>query len=276
MKIRPQQSSNPAAILEGKFLSARLSAPAIGLILLASANRNVFGAMTTVSALNPTPPPPGVIDSPANVGNADFLTLSTATSAVATAFTNNTGGVIDWEPANGWVANAQNASSQTVSYGISQNGFLTITRTDSGNTFGPTTGGGTPTTSAVNYLGFSGSASPITLTFSQGLADWGMTELNRFASRTVTFSFTLADNTTINYAPQTQDPLANNSDANNWYGFQAPANNPLVQVSFTANGFVRFDDMAFIVSSVPEPTSLGLFGIGVLALAAYRRPFRRA
>jgi hypothetical protein len=79
MKIRPQQSSNPAAILEGKFLSARLSAPAIGLILLASANRNVFGAMTTVSALNPTPPPPGVIDSPANVGNADFLTLSTAT-----------------------------------------------------------------------------------------------------------------------------------------------------------------------------------------------------
>ena len=230
-----------------------------------SANITAFAAMTTVSALNPTPPPAGIVDSPANVGNANFITQSAMATAVANAFNNNTGGVIDWEPANGWVANTQNALSQTVSYGTSQSGLLTITRNDgAGNTFGPTTAGGSPTTSGVNYLGFSGSGSPVTLSFGTGLLDWGMTELNRFASRTVTFSFTLADSTVINYAAQTQDPLANNSDANNWYGFQASAANPLVGVTITANGFARFDDMAFIVAptAVPEPGSLALIGVG--------------
>jgi hypothetical protein len=240
--------------------------------LLTVATVHSFGAMPTVGVLNPNPPSAGIVDSPANVGNASFLTASSMAAAVATAFNNDLGGVIDWEPANGWSANSQNATFQTVSYGLSQANLLTITRTDSANLFGPTTGGGSPPTSGVNYLGFTGSGSPVTLTFSTGLTDWGMTQLNRFASRTVTFSFTLADNTVINYDAQTQDPSADNSDANNWYGFHASADNPLVQVSFTANGFVRFDDMAFIVASVPEPSSAALIGLGLtFGFATMRR-----
>lgn len=248
----------------------RLSTCAIVAALCAGAASDSLAAMSTVGILNPNPNSLVIVDSPANVGHANFLTQSAMSTLVANAFNNNSGGVIDWEPANGWIANSQNASSQIASYGLSQLNLLTITRTDSVNLFGPTTGSGSSTTSGVNYLGFTGSGSPVTLTFSTGLTDWGMTQLNRFASRTVTFSFTLADTTVINYAAQTQDPSANNSDANNWYGFHAPANNPLIQVSFTANGFTRFDDMAFVV--VPEPSVAALTGLGLtLVLPILRR-----
>lgn len=264
---RNQSSSSRAP---AKALATYLGATAA--LLLAGTTNSALAAMTTVGVLNPTPPVVGVVDSPNNVGNASFLKVATMTTAVANAFNNNTGGVIDWEPANGWVANAQNALFQTVSYGTAQSGLLTITRNDgAGATFGPTTAGGSPTTSGVNYMGLQ-TASPVTFTFSSGLTDWGMTQINRFASRTVTFSFTLADATVVNYAAETQDPLANNSAANNWYGFHAAASNPLVGVTFTANGFTRYDDMAFIVApTVPEPGNLAVLGLGALAGVLRRR-----
>jgi len=252
-------------IITKQTLKLTFCALASGLVLTSE-------AQTTVSALNPTPPVMGVVDSPNNVGNANFLTVANMTLDVANAFANNSGGVINWEAANGWTANAQNALFQTVSYGILQTSFLTITRTEGGvNTFGPTTGSGTTGTSGVNYLGLQ-SASPVTFSFSSGLTEWGMTQLDRSASRDVTFSFKLADNTVINYALQNQDPAGNNTGANNWYGFQASSANPLVQVSFIANGFTRYDDMAFIVA-VPEPAPLTVLGLGSLVgfLALRRR-----
>ncbi|MBC8096607.1 MAG: PEP-CTERM sorting domain-containing protein [Akkermansiaceae bacterium] len=238
------------------MLSIKPAACAAALAFLA-ANSDAYAA-TTVSALNPVTPGVGLQDSPNNAANPNFLSVATMTSAVATAFNNNSGGVINWDDSNGWVYGGQNALAQTVTYGVSQTGSLIISGL---TTFGPTTGSGTTGTSGTGYMGFQ-TASPNTLTFSTGLTDWGMTQLNRGASRTVTFSFTLADNSVINYAAETQDPTGLNTGAYNWYGFRASAANPLVKVSFTSNGFVRFDDMAFI--AVPEPSSTALAGMGAL------------
>ncbi len=73
----------------------------------------------------------------------------------------------------------------------------------------------------------------------------------------------------INFSLQNQDPNSDNSGPLNWYGFQAPEGNPLKQVTITANGFVRYDDMAFVV--VPEPSSMALAGLGLASLVALRR-----
>jgi hypothetical protein len=232
--------------------------------------------MPTVGVLNPTPPPPGIVNSPANALNPVFLSVGNMTLDVATAYANNKGGVIDWEGANGWIANGQNFVSQTNSYGTAHLNQLIITRIDTNPAalFGPTTLSGTPTTSGTNYLGFAGPASPVVLTFSKGLDSWGMTELNRGASRTVTFSFTLLNGTVINYAPQTQNPSGDNTAANNWFGISVNDLNPITTVSFTADGFVRFDDMAFIVSltPIPEPATSAILGLGSLVgIMALRR-----
>lgn len=231
--------------------------------LLACAQGAAFGA-STVGTLTANPPPVGIVDSPNNVGHANFMTLSAMSNAVGTAFANNTGGVIDWEGANGWVANGQNLNSHTVSYGVSQANSLSITLSNS-QTFGPTTLNNSPvTTSGTNYLGFQ-TGSPNRLDFSAGLTAWGIAQINRNASRDVTFSFILADGSIINYALQNQDPLGNGQGAFNWYGFQTSAANPLVGVSFIASGFTRFDDMAFIVAPVPEPSVAAILGLASLA-----------
>ena len=228
-------------------------------------------AQTTVGLLNPIPPGVGIVDSPANVGNANFITQASMASTVSTAFNSNLGGVINWQAANGWVNNLSN-TVQTVSYGTSQGNLLTITRNDGAlNFFGASSGGGTTGTSGAQYLAFNGTGSPVDLTFSTGLLDWGMTMLDRGASRTVTFSFTLADSTVITYNAETQDPAGNNTGAYNWFGFQASAGNPLVGVSLTANGFTRWGDMAFVVAPVPEPATMTMLGLGIGSLAVMRR-----
>ena len=227
-----------------------------------------FAQITTVGVLDPNPNGQTIQNSPANMGNANFVTLSTMSSLMTTAFANNTGGVMNFDNINGWPANGA-ALSYTISYGTSGSQSLIFGRNDGGggNTMGSTSGSGTTDVSSGQYLAFQSSGSPITLTFSQGLVDWGVTQLNRNSSRDVTLSFTLADSSVINYALQNQDPSGNNTGALNFYGFQTSAANPLMSVTITANGFTRYDDMAFIVAAVPEPGTLSLAIAGGLSLS---------
>ena len=179
---------------------------------------------------------------------------------------------MNFDSANGWAAG--NAASFTVSYGVDQTSLLTISRTDGGGNFGPTAGSSqSKQTSGDQILGIGGGSSPVTFTFSEGLDDWGITELDRQASRDVTMTFTLQGNTTIAYALQNQDPSGNNSGALNWYGVQASNDNPITKVSIVSNGFVRYDDMAFVVATPAlEPTTIAsmLGGLGMLALRRRR------
>lgn len=235
-------------------------------LLLAGGIAPVFGA-TSVGVLNPNPNGLIIVDSPNNVGHVSFLGQAAMSGLVGAAFNNNTGGVIDWEGNNGWIANGQNLAAHIVSYGTAQSSSLTISI--AAGTFGPTTLSGTLPTSGTNYLGFQANNVPNTLLFSSGLTAWGITELNRGASRDVTFSFTLLDNTVINFALQNQSGVGDL----NWFGVQASDLNPITKVSFIANGFTRFDDMAFIVSAtpIPEPGILALFGLGAIGLGIFRR-----
>lgn len=258
--------------MNSRTTNLHLGACAAAVTLCAGFASPAFAATpTTVGVLNPTPGIQTIVDSPNNVGNSYFLTQANMSLAVGNAFNNNQGGVINWDSANGWVSGV-NALSFTVSYGTSQSQLLTITRADGGgaNTFGASLPSGSPPTSGDQYLGFQNSGSPVTFTFDQGLSAWGITQLNRFASRDVTMSFTLADLTVISYSLQNQDPNSNNTGPLNWYGFQASDANPLMQVTIIANGFVRYDDMAFVVA-VPEPSSMALAGLGLAFLVVLRR-----
>jgi hypothetical protein len=226
-------------------------------------------AQSTVGVLDPNLHGQTLQDSPNNVGNANFVTEAAMSSVVATAFANNTGGVMNFDNASGWPVNTSQ-TSWTVSYGVSGTQSLIFARNDSGLQMGSTSGSGTTDVSGGQYLGFGGSA-PETLTFSQGLTYWGATELNRNASRTVTLSFTLADNSVITYSAQTQDPSGNNTGALNFYGFQASAADPIKSVTVNANGLVRWDDMAFVVAPVPEPGTMAVAAMGGAALLFFRR-----
>jgi hypothetical protein len=207
----------------------------------------------TVGVINPDAGPNGVtvVDSPANVGNAKFITVAAMGSLMTSKFADNTGGVINWDAAQGWF---DSGTSFSVAYGASKSKSLTISLAppvDGGapTLFGTSTGGGTTATSSSTYLAFgggSGAGTPVTFNFSEGLSAWGITQLARPGDRTVTMSFTLADTSVITYAP---DTVTDSSSTLNWYGIQFSSLNPIMSVTITSvGGLVRYDDMAFVVS----------------------------
>jgi hypothetical protein len=215
---------------------------------------NSVPVRATVGVINPDAGTNGltVVDSPANVGDANFLTVAAMGSLMTTEFTNNNGGVINWDAAQGWTGSA--TSFDTV-YGAGQAETLTISMAppvDGGapTAFGQGSGGGSTATSGPGtfmvFSGGSGAGTPVTFNFSKGLSAWGITQLARSGDRTVTMSFTLANASVITYAP---DTVTDSSTTLNWYGIQVSSANPIMSVTITSNGFVRYDDMAFVVSS---------------------------
>jgi hypothetical protein len=107
-----------------------------------------------------------------------------------------------------------------------------------------------------------------------GMAVWNFNEFNGFGVNTLNV---LASLDGINYNPIPGAPMQFAQGANS-----APEQAQLFSFSATA-AYVRFDtlttfqnaaglsEVMFTASSVPEPASLAMFGIGVAGLAGWRR-----
>lgn len=261
--------------LTGKLFSVLQKGCIVALALAAGVSGRVSGA-TTVGIMNPNPRALHIVDSPRNARHPNFVGQAEMSRLVTTAFQNNQGGVIDWENDNGWVANSPYMTSDLVTFGEAQRSLIGFS-VNEGMTFGPRTGNGTVgTTSGTNYLGFEGlntGGFQVTMSFSNGLTAWGATQLNRGVFQGLTLSFTLLDKTVIQFFDQTQDRWANNSGDLNWYGVQVSDLNPITKVNFYSTSLLRFDDMAFILSTtpIPEPGVGTLFAMGGLGLVTIRR-----
>ncbi len=104
---------------------------------------------------------------------------------------------------------------------------------------------------------------------------FGITVLSRAARDLgiVTAVATFTDNTTAVASRNIGAPGAALGDT--FYGFIAPTNLGIskVAISYTINGenSTSFDDLAFTSTVIPEPTSLGLLGLGVFMMLRRRR-----
>lgn len=213
----------------------------------------------------------GVYDE--NTGNTDTvdvvstgssLDLAQTQSLVATAFANNLGGVWNFDTAvtGEWEYGTQYTSFD-LTYGVSQSQTLGLSVTSG-------TGGITANNTAGNAISGAGQANLPGL----GSRVWTPgTALTMIAITTLDQGNTdrqgrlvakLQDNSTIStaFAAGTTDTL---------HVLTASAANPIVQFTWDVNatGYVRWDDLAFVV--IPEPSAALLGGMGLLLLLRRRR-----
>jgi len=207
-----------------------------------------------------------------SITSANVLDLATFQGLVSTAFTNGNGGVIDFEGA-----------SDSITSGDT---FTT-------NTFGGRTLSFTNTTGNLSIVGGSGGRLPISgssviggqidLNFNSfsltggdpadRLTHFGMTVLqrNQPVSFTVTATFSDLSTLTFNSESLRDSDLVPANAEDTFFGFVAPDNESITNVFIDSNNFTSYDDIGFIVTPVPEPSSTALLGLGGLALIMRRR-----
>lgn len=220
---------------------------------------------------------------------ANGVTLANFQTMITAAFAANMGGVIDAEDQSAggtipgvWRNNNTNygdgaANQITASYGVAQGNTVGIYRTDLDPVSGLPVAINANTNNAffasgVSYIGVQGPGSPVNLAFTKGLSALGLTLVPRGADRNVTLTANLASGAILG---TTQSINANNSSGAFFWGFSAPAGNPIVGLNITSTDlggavqFSRFDDLGFVVA-VPEPASMALIGIACLGCLALR------
>ena len=190
-------------------------------------------------------------------------TGSTVTSTafiadIATAYANNTGGVMNFEANPMFV---QNNDTITLNYGVSLTNSLDLTYNsanaiDSGDIPGEATSGD-------RVLGLVGGADTRTFTPDKGLLEIGIFSTDRGdAGRLPVLTVTYFDTTNASTSGANADDVY-------FHGFKTSADNPIVSFSLSQNNFLRYDDLGFVV--VPEPSSALLLGIGGVAAFIRRR-----
>jgi hypothetical protein len=219
-------------------------------------------------------------DAAANAGNATLVTagqiipLSTFTSNVLTAFNNDTGGVVDFgSSADVITFNALSAADKQnffATYGTSHTQTLTVTLTTNTGTapaFNLTatsdTSAATPI-SGTGYMGLS-SGGNFGFTFDRPLSEVALTIVSRTSLRTINpFRIVLDDDTTFDFASETIDNSNGGDDT--FFGAKAPVGRTIKAIRVSGGGAIRFDDFAFVVAPVPEPSSFALALVGIMSI----------
>lgn len=208
------------------------------------------------------------------ITDANTLTVGTFTPLVATAFANNTGGVVTFDNATDSL-DSPNFTTSSFS-GITVTFNLTGTST---SISGPTGSGNRLVTSGD--MGITRGAGNSDFEFSSftvtgagpgvGLTHFGGTLIHRQANQTWNVSAAFSGGGTLTFSPvvfATGD-TANSKDT--FFGIVAPTGETITSVFLDGNGFTFMDDIAFI-TNVPEPSSFAMLfgGIGFLVLRRRR------
>lgn len=197
------------------------------------------------------------------------LTAATFATNVATAFSNNAGGV--WNFENLTVGVLHNETI-TLNYGTSLTNSLVMTLTlEDTSGFGAGIDGGVvagEATSGERVMGLPGNFSTRTFTLDTPLLTVGIFNTNRFdAGRLPSLTVTFLNGDTASTSGA-------HAGATFFHGLSGTLENPIVSFSISQNNYVRYDDLGFIVA-IPEPSSVAtLAGVAAVGFAALRR--RRA
>ena len=197
------------------------------------------------------------------------FTATTFASNVATAYTNDTGGVWNFETA----FNVNNGETITLNYGASLAKSVVLTL--SGNSINQGSGAGIfaqEPTSGVAVMGFATDGSTRTFALSVPLLSIGIFNTDRNSSdRFPVLTVTFQDNTTASTSGA-------NADNTYFHGITGTALNPIVSFSLSQNNFVRYDDLGFIVapSAIPEPSTYAIAAGGLVLVGAVVASRRRA
>jgi hypothetical protein len=170
------------------------------------------------------------------------VTLAQFKLDVQAAFDANKGGVVGFDNETN---PTEIVDTQFVGlFGVDLSFELLVSRQD--GAFGLNNNSNNDVISGHNYLGIQGSSSPVNLGFSLPLETFAITGLSRGGDRNPVLTIKYDNNTTQVFPTETISAAADDTV----FIWKAPAGRTITGVNFTiADGFVRFDDFAFIVAN---------------------------
>ena len=256
------------------MFSKTLSASAAAIAVAGVAAASHAATVTAVGVYDENVIQANTVDDEAgNISLADF------SADVANAFLINAGGVVSFDDlADGQVA-ISGSENLVIGYGVSGTNTLTA------SLYGPTGASaaadqtepaGQVSISGGNFIGISGNGGGIGFAFDMPLSAFGITVLDRVAAgRTASLSVLLDGDTDATVV--TADPIAigDAEFGDTFFGYEAPEGRTIQAARITTNGYLRYDDLGFIVAGddtvVPEPSSILAAMAGVGLFAARRR-----